>query len=54
MDNYKELYLNLFRGVSRAIAALDRNEPSLARVLLIQAQQAAEDAFLQQVSEESE
>lgn len=54
MDNYKELYLNLFRGVSRAIEALDRNEPALARVLLIQAQQAAEDAYLQQPHEEAD
>ena len=52
MDHYKEMYLALFRAVERAIAALDQERPALARTLLIQAQQAAEEAYLQHPSEE--
>ena len=46
MDEYKKPYLLLFHGCEAAIRALEKQNYGQARELLIQAEQAAEEAFL--------
>jgi hypothetical protein len=46
--SYKDLYLSLFRGMDRAVAALDRGDAFAARRILIAAMEAAEAAHLEQ------
>ena len=48
MEEYKESYLLLFRAVSKALEAIDAQNFGTAKMLLVQAQQDAEETFLQQ------
>lgn len=48
MEEYKESYLLLFRAVSKALEAIDAQNFGTAKTLLMQAQQDAEETFLQQ------
>lgn len=45
-ERFPEYYLTLFRAVTRAIDELDRQNYGAARQLLVQGQQQAEDAAL--------
>ena len=49
---YKKMYLALFNAVTDALAALDRRDPTLARQLLVEAQRAAEETFLNEAEDE--
>ncbi len=51
MDEYKNSYILLFRGVTQALDALDAQDYGTAKALLVKAQQEAEEAFLQQAEE---
>jgi len=44
--DYKSQYFKLFAAAANAVDALDRHDPTLARTILIQAQQAAEEAYI--------
>ena len=48
MDEYKTPYLILFRSISDALEQLEEQNYGTARELLIAAQQAAEEAFIQE------
>ena len=51
MDEYKKPYLILFNGCEAAIQAMEKQNYGQARELLIQAEQAAEEAFMAQSEE---
>lgn len=46
MENYKDLYYQLYAATADAIEALNRAEYAQARTILIQAQRAAENEYL--------
>ena len=46
MADYQEMYLTLFRAVTKAIELLDGNEAARARALLVRAQQEAEELYI--------
>ncbi len=46
MDEYKEPYLILWRGVTAALSALDGGNPDAAKLELMEAQIKAEEAFI--------
>ena len=46
--DYKKLYLTLFNALTDAIDCLDRQDSEAARAILIQAQQQAEELYLDQ------
>lgn len=46
MELYRELYFQLFAAIADEVEALDRNDPTLARFLLIRAEQNAEERYL--------
>ena len=47
MDEYKRPYLILWGGVTEALGALERSDSAAAQSLLIRAQQAAEEAYIE-------
>ena len=46
METYRKAYLIMMNGAEDALRAMDRRECRLARELLIEAQQRAEECFL--------
>ena len=44
--NFPRYYTILFNGITKAIAALDQQDPGRARQILVLSQQEAEDAFI--------
>ena len=46
MDNYKEPYLILWRGITNALKLLDEQRIAEAKVELMEAQIRAEDAYI--------
>ena len=44
--NFPRYYTILFNGITKAIAALDQQDPGRAREILVLSQQEAEDAFI--------
>jgi len=44
---YQKMYLHLFNAVTDALRALDEDRPEHAKVLLIEAQQAAESLYIE-------
>lgn len=43
---YQEMYLTLFRAVTKAVELLDGNEAARARALLVRAQQETEELYI--------
>ena len=48
MDEYKDSYRTLFWAVNKALSAIQEQNYGMAKLLLIQGQQAAEEAVLRQ------
>ena len=46
MPDFEKLYHDLFNAITDALEAMDKRRPWEARLLLIRAQQAAEEAYL--------
>jgi len=46
MPDYKALYFKLFSAMADAVEALENKRPECAKVILIRAQQAAEEAYI--------
>lgn len=46
MADYQEMYLTLFRAVTKAVELLDGNEAAQARALLVRAQQETEELYI--------
>lgn len=46
MADYQEMYLTLFRAVTKAVELLDGNEAARARALLVRAQQETEELYI--------
>lgn len=52
MDNFPKYYTHLFNGVSDAIAALQKQKYVEAQIILIRAQQDAEEMYLEDGKDE--
>ena len=52
MVNYQKMYTILFSAITDAVALLDQVQPGDARTRLIRAQQAAEEVYLSDDSDE--
>ena len=46
MDDYKEPYLILWRGIAKALSELDGNNPEAAKLELMEAQIRAEESYI--------
>jgi len=44
--DYRKMYLTLFNQVTRAIDELDNQNPTLARIILMTAQQETEEIYI--------
>ena len=53
MDFYKDLYFQMVRASEQALRALERQDFGTARSILISAQQAAEERYLEQEEAEA-
>ncbi|MBQ7566907.1 MAG: hypothetical protein IJT18_07290 [Oscillospiraceae bacterium] len=51
MPDYRKMYLKLFAATEDAINALENGQPEKARDLLVQAQQQAEDLYVETSSQ---
>ena len=47
MADYKEMYLRLFRAVTKAIGLMEGGELMKARAMLIRAQQETEELYIE-------
>ena len=54
MEQFKQPYLLLFRGVTEALTQLEQQNYGAAKQLLIAAQQLAEEAYISYVPQQSE
>ncbi|MBQ9959391.1 MAG: hypothetical protein IJP01_03445 [Oscillospiraceae bacterium] len=54
MEQFKQPYLLLFRGVTEALALLEQQNCAAAKQLLIAAQQQAEEAYISYVPQPHE
>ena len=53
MDFYKDLYFQMVRASEQALRALERQDFGTARSILISAQQAAEERYLEEEEAEA-